>query len=93
VQVVGTLLIFALLVTPAATAQRLTSRPWLAVTLSVFLAVLFTWLGLAVAYFAPYSVVGFYVTTFAFAAYAATRLWAAVRPSRTMTLFPRRLPA
>ena len=79
VQVVGILLIFALLVTPAATAQRLTSRPSVAVGLSVLLALLFTWLGLAVAYFAPYAVVGFYITTLAFAAYLAVRLITAVR--------------
>lgn len=74
VQVVGTLLIFALLVTPAAIAQRLTARPSLSVVLSVLLALLFTWLGLAIAYFAPYSVVGFYVTSLAFGTYALVRL-------------------
>ncbi|MBV9281453.1 MAG: metal ABC transporter permease, partial [Chloroflexi bacterium] len=63
VQVVGTLLIFALLVTPAATAQQLTARPGMAVGLSALLALLFTWAGLVAAYFGPYSVVGFYVTT------------------------------
>jgi len=70
VQVVGTLLIFALLVTPAATAQRLSTRPAVAVWLSVMLALCFTWLGLAIAYFAPYSVVGFYITTLSFGTYA-----------------------
>lgn len=70
VQVVGTLLIFALLVTPAATAQRLSARPAVAMWLSVMLALCFTWLGLAIAYFAPYSVVGFYITTLSFGAYA-----------------------
>jgi zinc/manganese transport system permease protein len=74
VQVVGTLLIFALLITPAATAQRLTARPSVAIGLSVLLALLFTWLGIAVAYFAPYSVVGFYVTTLAFGTYTVVRL-------------------
>jgi zinc/manganese transport system permease protein len=80
VQVVGILLIFALLVTPAATAQRLTLRPVVAIVLSIVLALLFTWLGLAAAYFAPaylpsaYSVVGFYVTSIAFVTYAVVRL-------------------
>jgi zinc/manganese transport system permease protein len=74
VQVVGILLIFALLVTPAATAQRVVSRPPAAIALSIALALLFTWLGIAVAYFAPYSVVGFYVTTIAFVTYVAVRL-------------------
>lgn len=79
VQVVGTLLIFALLVTPAAIAQRLTSRPAVAILLSVLLALLFTWLGLAIAYFAPYSVVGFYITTLAFGTYLGVRAATAVR--------------
>ena len=39
VQVVGVLLIFALLVAPAATAQRLTPRPATAIVLSVVLSV------------------------------------------------------
>lgn len=69
VQVVGTLLIFALLVTPAATAQHLTSRPPLAVGISALLAVLFTWVGLTAAYFGPYSVAGFYITSLAFGTY------------------------
>jgi len=69
-QITGTLLVFALLVMPAATAQALTVRPAvsLAITLAIGLAV--TWLGLAVAYFTPYPI-GFFVTTFAFAAYVA----------------------
>ena len=43
VQVVGVLLIFALLVTPAAAAQHLTARPALGVFLSVLLAVVSVW--------------------------------------------------
>lgn len=73
VQVVGVLLIFALLVTPAAIAQQLTARPSIAVGLSMLLALLFTWSGLAVAYFTPYPV-GFFITSFAFGAYGLVRL-------------------
>jgi zinc/manganese transport system permease protein len=80
VQVVGVLLIFALLVTPAAIAQRLTARPARAIALAVALAVGFTWLGLAVGYFTPYPV-GFFISTFAFGAYAAVRGWEFVRTS------------
>jgi zinc/manganese transport system permease protein len=65
-QITGSLLVFALLVAPAATAQRLTARPGLGALLSVLLAVLVTWLGEGVAYFSPYPI-GFWVTTFAFA--------------------------
>ncbi len=68
VQVVGVLLIFALLVTPAAIAQQLSSRPSVALVIAVVLGLLFTWLGLAIGYFTPYPV-GFFITTFAFATY------------------------
>jgi zinc/manganese transport system permease protein len=73
VQIVGTLLIFALLVAPAAAARQLTVRPWRGLVLSVLLSLLLTWAGLAVAYFTVYPV-GFFVTTFAFGSYLALRL-------------------
>ncbi|HXA41915.1 MAG TPA: metal ABC transporter permease [Candidatus Solibacter sp.] len=72
VQIVGTLLIFALMVAPGAAAQRMTSRPYRALGTSVLLAVVVTWAGLAVAYFTGYPV-GFFITTFAFAIYLLTR--------------------
>jgi zinc/manganese transport system permease protein len=77
VQVVGVLLIFALLVTPAAIAERLTARPGVALLLSALLALLFTWAGLTVAYYAPYPV-SFFITSFAFGAYVLVRVvpWA-----------------
>ncbi|MDF5730149.1 MAG: metal ABC transporter permease [Rhizonema sp. PD38] len=74
VQVVGVLLIFGLLVTPAAIAQQLTSRPGIAVGLSIFLALFFTWAGLAIAYFTPYPV-GFFITGLAFGTYILVRLF------------------
>jgi zinc/manganese transport system permease protein len=73
VQVVGTLLIFALLVAPAAAAQQLTNRPWLGLWLSVFLSLAFTWAGLTIAYFTIYPV-GFFITTLAFGTYLVIRL-------------------
>jgi zinc/manganese transport system permease protein len=69
-QITGSLLVFALLVMPAATAQRLTARPAVSLALSVVIGLLVTWVGLAVAYFSPYPI-GFYVTSFAFALYLA----------------------
>ena len=77
-QITGALLVFALLVTPAATAHQLTSRPGLGVALSVAIALLVTWLGLALAFFSVYPV-GFYVTSLAFAVYVVTRLVVAFR--------------
>lgn len=46
VQVVGTLLLFALVVTPAATALVVTARPWAAVGLSTAIALGCVWVGL-----------------------------------------------
>jgi zinc/manganese transport system permease protein len=73
VQVVGVLLIFALVVAPAAIAERFTTRPSRGLLLSALLAVLFTWAGLTVAYYLPYPV-GFFITTFAFWSYVLARL-------------------
>jgi zinc/manganese transport system permease protein len=78
VQVVGVLLIFALIVTPAAIAVRFTSRPSVAVATGIVLALLFTWLGLSVAYFSPHPV-SFFITSIAFATYVAVRVWEPVR--------------
>lgn len=64
-QVTGSLLVFALLVAPAATAVRLTARPVVGLVLSVAIALVVTWLGEGAAYFSPYPI-GFWVTTFAF---------------------------
>jgi zinc/manganese transport system permease protein len=73
VQVVGVLLIFALIVAPAAIAERFTTRPSRGVLLSAVLAVLFTWAGLTVAYYVPYPV-GFFITTIAFWSYILARV-------------------
>jgi zinc/manganese transport system permease protein len=73
VQVVGVLLIFALIVTPAAIAVRFTSRPAMAILTGVILALAFTWLGLSIAFYLPYPV-SFFITSLAFATYIAVRL-------------------
>jgi zinc/manganese transport system permease protein len=67
-QVTGSLLVFALLVAPPATAMRLTARPGLAATLSVLIALGVTWLGESIAFFSDYPI-GFWVTTLAFVAF------------------------
>lgn len=73
VQVVGVLLIFALVVTPAAIAVRFTSRPPRAIALGIALSLAFTWLGLSIGYFSPHPV-SFFITSIAFAAYVVVRL-------------------
>src|SRR2546429_443559 len=83
VQVVGVLLIFALIVAPAAIAERVTSRPSHGILVSAALAVLFTWAGLTVAYYVPYPV-GFFITTFAFVSYVVARLLSYLGARRTV---------
>ena len=88
-QITGALLVFALLVMPAAAAQQLTARPAVSFLLTITLSLAITWLGLAVAYFSIYPV-GFFVTSFGFAAYvvAAAGRAAAERLGRWGTLRP-----
>jgi len=72
-QITGSLLVFALLTTPAATAQVLTARPALSLALTVLIGLVVTWVGLAAAFFTPYPI-GFYITTFAFGFYLLAQL-------------------
>ncbi len=67
-QITGALLVFALLVMPAATAQQITSRPMPSFAITILLGLAIVWLGLAAAYFSVYPV-GFFMTTFGFAGY------------------------
>ncbi|GAA1644161.1 metal ABC transporter permease [Kribbella alba] len=90
-QITGTLLVFALLVMPAATAQVLTARPILSLSLSVALALVVTWLGLIIAYYSPYPI-GFYVSTFAFAGFVFARLGRLIA-DRLPRLAPTGVPA
>jgi zinc/manganese transport system permease protein len=76
-EITGALLVFSLLVTPAATAQQLTARPGWGVALSVALALLVTWVGLTIAFFSPYPV-GFWVTSLSFGLYVLVRLGGAL---------------
>ncbi len=69
-QITGALLVFALLVLPAAAAQTITARPILGVSLAVAIALGSTWSGLAFAYYSVYPV-GFLITTLAFPFYVA----------------------
>lgn len=72
VQVVGVLLIFSLMVTPAAIAQRLTKKPIRAIVTSVAIALFATWLGLFIAFYEPYPV-SFFITTITFVMYLLVR--------------------
>jgi zinc/manganese transport system permease protein len=74
--------VFALLVMPAAAAQRLTARPWLSMAIAVAIGLVVTWLSLVVAFYTPYPA-GFYVTTFAFGIYLLASLWSLLSERRT----------
>jgi zinc/manganese transport system permease protein len=74
VPVVGALLIFSLLIGPAAAARSLTSRPALALALSVAIALATVWSALALSYLSNVPV-GFYVGSLAAAVYALGRGW------------------
>jgi len=78
VQVIGVLLIFALMVTPAASAVRLTRRPLTAVVVSVSIAVFSVWSGLFVSWYEPYPP-SFFIVSVAFAIYVAVRVGSHVR--------------
>jgi len=80
-QITGALLVFALLVAPAAAAQQLTMRPGAGLALSVLFGLATVWLALGLAYFSIYPV-GFYVTSIAFALFLAARLARAIRTRR-----------
>ncbi|MGD0818007.1 MAG: metal ABC transporter permease [Methanomassiliicoccales archaeon] len=78
VQVVGVLLIFSLMVTPAAIAHRLSKRPRKGIIISVTVALIATWLGLFIAYYEPYPV-SFFITTIVFVMYLSTLVLQRVR--------------
>jgi zinc/manganese transport system permease protein len=67
-QITGALLVFALLVMPAAAAQQVTARPVASFVLTIVFALVIVWVGLGIAYFSVYPV-GFYVTTIGFGLY------------------------
>jgi zinc/manganese transport system permease protein len=72
-QITGSLLIFALLVLPSATAQAITSRPVLGLALSIGIGLLVTWTGLGIAYYSPYPI-GFWITSIAFGLFVVARV-------------------
>jgi zinc/manganese transport system permease protein len=78
VQVIGVLLIFALMVTPAATAVRLTRRPSSAVAVSVSIALFAVWAGLFMSWYEPFPP-SFFIVSIAFGIYVGVRSVQAVR--------------
>ena len=81
VPVVGTLLIFSLMIGAPAAARSFTDRPPLAMALSVLIALAIVWIAIAASYKTNYPV-GFFVGTGSALAYTIGRLTAAVRRTR-----------
>jgi zinc/manganese transport system permease protein len=81
VLVIGVLLVFALLIAPAATAERLTHRPLTAIILSVILGLTFTWGGLILAFVGTgnHLPVSFYISVMTALTYFASMLIARFR--------------
>ncbi|HJT59795.1 MAG TPA: metal ABC transporter permease [Ktedonobacteraceae bacterium] len=67
---VGALLVFALLLLPAAIAQQVTNRPYSAFALSAGLAIIMTWLGLTTGFYTGYPS-SVCITLLTFASYVA----------------------
>ena len=78
VPVVGALLIFSLMIGPPAAARSLTSRPGLAMALSVAIALLTVWAAIAASYTWNWPI-GFFVGAFGALSYGIGQAWAASR--------------
>ncbi len=74
VQVVGVLLIFALLVTPAAIADMLAKTPMRAIGISVLLSLSATLVGLFISFYEPYPV-SFFIISIVFIEYIIARIY------------------
>ena len=90
VPIVGTFLMFSLMVAPAAAARSFTSRPGLAIALSVAFGLVTVWIGIAISYETNWPL-GFFVGVLGAVFYLAGRAWAGFR--RTRTVRPGRIPA
>jgi len=73
IQVTGVLLIFSLMVTPAATAEYLSRKPQRTILISVAIALAVTWSGIFISFYTPYPI-SFYITAEAFGLYVLVRV-------------------
>jgi zinc/manganese transport system permease protein len=81
VPVVGALLIFSLLISPAAAARSFTNKPITAMALSIVIALGTVWTAIALSFLSNLPI-GFFVGSIGAATYAAGRGWAAWRRNR-----------
>lgn len=73
IQIVGVLLVFALLVAPAAAASRLTRTVGAGVAAAILIALAISWLGLVFAFYTDWPT-SFWITALGTAAYLASRV-------------------
>jgi len=83
VPVVGALLMFSLMIGPAAAARSFTASPVLAMALSVALALISVWSGIVLSYHTSWPL-GFYVGVFGAAFFLIGRAWATIRTTRVI---------
>jgi zinc/manganese transport system permease protein len=81
VPVVGTALIFSLMIGPPAAARSFTARPHFAIALSIAIALAIVWAAIALSYQTNWPV-GFFVGAISAASYAAGRAWTYARRHR-----------
>jgi zinc/manganese transport system permease protein len=79
--VVGALLIFSLLISPAAAARSFTNKPLTAMGLSVLIALGTVWAAIALSFLSNLPI-GFFVGSIGAGTYAAGRGWVAWRRTR-----------
>lgn len=91
-QITGSLLAFALLVIPAATAQLLTASVRWSFALALGLSLLATWAGLVAAYFADWPI-GFAVPAVAFVPYLLAHVVGRLRGRASRRLKTARMPS
>ena len=78
VPVVGTALIFSLMIGPPAAARAFTPRPGRALALSIAIALAVVWLAIALSFDTNWPV-GFFVGAASAASYTAGRIWRAAQ--------------
>ncbi len=90
VPVVGVLLMFSLMIGPAAAARCFTDNPGAAMALSVAIALLTVWLGIFLSYYTNWPL-GFFVGVSGAVSYALGRAWSAYRGGRRGAASPAKL--
>jgi zinc/manganese transport system permease protein len=81
VPVVGALLIFTLMIGPPAAARSFTDRPFVAIALSVVLALTTVWIAIASSYLTNWPI-GFFVGIFGACSYGIGRAWSLWRRTK-----------